>query len=81
MPNSFYNIRFSHFDLLQVTQGLEVRAAQWERTASYMETGETCGDFFIPEECSCPDEARQLEQHYRRILMSMEHQVAKQGGW
>ena len=72
-----YRIELGEDDLGQLIDGLEVRAASWERTAEYLRSGYMNGDFLI-EECSDPDEADSIASHYRRILQSIHQQQEAQ---
>ena len=60
-----YSIELGEFDLGQLLDGLESRAAIWEKTAKYHRTGET--DAFI-EECRDAEEAEKIAAHYRSII-------------
>jgi len=51
----------------QLIDGLEARADAWRLTAVYLETGEA-PDGFVIEECSDAEEARQIAEHYQRII-------------
>jgi hypothetical protein len=73
-----YRIELEAHDLGQAVDGLEIRAKQWEDTASYLRTGESPDEFFIPEECRDAEEADNISQHYRRILKQIEEQVERQ---
>jgi hypothetical protein len=61
--------------------GLEVRAAAWENTASYLRTGEMPEEFFLAEECSDADEAENIGRHYRSIMENIRKQMEEQGEW
>jgi hypothetical protein len=62
-----------------VLDGLEVRAAAWENTASYLRTGEMPEEFFLAEECGEAEEAENIGRHYRAIMESIRRQMAEQG--
>lgn len=66
MPKK-YHIELSALDLGQLLDGLEARAAAWEKTASYHRTGESPADFMV-EECSDAEEADRIAAHYRSII-------------
>jgi hypothetical protein len=74
-------ITLNQHDLGQLLDGLRLRAEAWSKTADYLESGFNPDDSFICEECSDPHEARQIAQHYERIIASVKAQVATQGGW
>lgn len=80
MANSF-QIHFESNDLGQLLDGLRVRAEAWLKTAHYLETGQVADESFVCEECSDPDEAKSIGQHYEKIISQIEQQVQKQGGW
>ena len=72
-----YVIRLNGLDLGHLIDGLEARADAWRLTAIYLETGEAPNDFVI-EECSEAEEARQIAEHYERILGTILQQKAGQ---
>lgn len=77
-PN--YRIELSATDLAQSIEGLRIRATAWRKTAGYLMHGFNDGDLFICEECSDPDEASRIADHYDRIVASIEHQMKQQSG-
>jgi hypothetical protein len=76
-----FNLTLSAFDTGQLLDGLRLRAEAWTKTADYLESGFNPDEAFICEECSDPREARRTAQHYKRIIMEIEQQVERQGGW
>ncbi len=74
-------LKLSTDDVGQLLNGLRLRAEAWTKTADYLESGFNPDDIFICEECSNPDEARRIAQHYEKIITNIEAQIAKQGGW
>lgn len=68
-------------DLGQLLDGLRLRAEAWTKTTGCLESGCNPDDTFICEECSDPREARQIAQHYERIIAEIERQIEGQGGW
>ena len=62
-----YRIELDELDLGQVLDGLEVRAAAWEKTAVYHRTGQSPPDMIV-EECRDADEAEKIATHYRSII-------------
>jgi hypothetical protein len=74
-----YRLELDGHDLGQLLDGLEVRAKSWERTAVYLRT-ETMpeGEFFVVEECSKPEEADDIAEHYRSIIQKIESQMEGQ---
>ena len=74
-----YRIELNDLDLGQLLDGLETRAESWERTAEYLRT-ETMpeGEVFVVEECSKPEEADDIAEHYRSIIDKIERQMEAQ---
>ena len=74
-----YRIELNDLDLGQALDGLEMRAASWERTADYLRT-ETMpnGEFFVAEECSKPEEADDIAKRYRSIVNNIRSQMEAQ---
>lgn len=68
-------------DVGQLLDGLRLRAEAWTKTTDYLESGFNPDDTFICEECSDPREARQIAQHYERIIAEIEQQIEDQGAW
>ena len=74
-----YIIKLDGLDLLQVLDGLELRAESWERTAEYLRTEKMPDDdFFLAEECSKPEEADDIAAHYRSIVGKIRKQMEAQ---
>lgn len=73
-----YHISLKSNDLGQLLDGLEVRRKDWMDTARYLRTGKIPSDDFIREECSGPDEADSIAEHYKRILGTICRQRATQ---
>jgi hypothetical protein len=66
-------------DLFQLLDGLEMRAEAWEKTAEYLRTGYiSSDDLVIVEECSKPEEADNIAEHYRSIVRRIREQVEAQ---
>jgi hypothetical protein len=80
MPKSFQILLESN-DLGQLLDGLRVRAEAWLKTAEYLEVGQVADASFVCEECSDPQEAKSIAQHYEKIISQIEQQVETQGGW
>ncbi len=78
MP-TIYRIELNDLDLGQTLDGLEMRAESWERTADYLRTEKMPdGVFFIIEECSKPEEADAIADHYRSIIRKIRTQMKAQ---
>lgn len=72
-----YTIQLDSLDLGQLLDGLELRAESWERTAEYLRSGYVAGDFIV-EECSKPEEADDIAEHYRTIVAKIRQEVEAQ---
>jgi len=74
-----YRIELDDLELGQTLDGLEMRAESWERTADYLRTKKMPdGEFFIVEECSKPEEADGIADHYRAIIRKIRNQMKAQ---
>ncbi len=80
MPKSF-QIHLESNDLGQLLECLRVRADSWHKTSEFLQTGQTIEESFIAEDCSNPDEAKSIADHYEKIITQIEQQIQKQGGW
>ena len=76
MPTK-YKIELDDVDLGQALDGLELRAEAWEKTAHYLRTGE-CPAGIVVEECSKPEEADGIANHYRDIIAKIRSQMEAQ---
>lgn len=72
-----YRIELNALDLGQLLDGLESRAAAWEKTADYHHTGKSPPDFIV-EECNDAEEAGKIAAHYRAIIAKIQHQQEAQ---
>lgn len=61
-------------DVLQILDGLEVRAETWAATARFLRDGFTSDDTVI-EKCSDAEEADSIAKHYQDIIASIERQL------
>lgn len=68
-----YVLRLDDNDIGQLLDGLEARAAAWEKTADYHRTGESPPDFLV-EECNDADEANRIATHYHSIIAKIRKQ-------
>ena len=68
-----YLLRLDENDVGQILDGLEVRAAAWEKTAEYHRTGESPPGFLV-EECDDADEAAAIARRYRGIIANLVNQ-------
>lgn len=64
-------IELENVDWGQIIDGLECRAAQYEKTVRYFESGEISGEI---EEVSGVEEARELAEIYRAIIAKIQQQ-------
>ena len=62
-------------DIMQILDGLSSRVEAWEKTAEMLRDSDILDDFFIAEECSDPDEADKIAEHYRSIIRKLESQL------
>ena len=63
----------------QIIDGLLIREEAWLNTAKYLETEELPNDeFFLIEECSDADEARNIASDYRAIIEKIQKQQTAQ---
>ncbi len=75
-----FQIHLESNDLGQLLDGLRVRADSWRKTSEYLQTEQMGEEPFIAEDCSDPDEARSIAQHYEKIITQIERQIQNQGG-
>ena len=73
----FYVIKLSAADLGQLMDGLECRAAAWEKTAVFHQTG-VAPEGFLVEECNDAEEAERIAKHYRAIIATIVRQTEQQ---
>jgi len=66
-----FTIELDDFDLGQVLDGLEARAAIWEKTAEFHRTGKADA---IVEECRDEAEAEKIAEHYQSIIAKIRKQ-------
>ena len=76
-----FRITLDSLDVGQLLDGLRLRAESWRKTAEFLASGYVADDAFICEECSDPNEAVHIAQHYEKIAASIERQVVEQGDW
>ena len=76
-----FHIILDGLDLGQALDGLRCRQESWANTAMFLRDGYISDDAFVAEECSNPDEAQRIADHYDRIVCTIEAQVDAQGGW
>ena len=72
-----YRIELEDRDLGQLLDGLQMRAESWERTAEYLRSGFIADDYLV-EECSKPEEADDIAEHYRSIIRKIQTQMEAQ---
>jgi hypothetical protein len=76
-----FEIRIDGLDLGQILDGLHSRQESWSNTAIFLRDAYFPDDGFVCEECSDPDKAERIANHYVRIIRSIEQQIDQQGGW
>jgi hypothetical protein len=76
-----FTIVLDSIDVGQLLDGLKSRAESWRKTGDFIESGYSSDDSFICEECSDAEEATNIAKHFAAIAVSVERQVAEQGGW
>ena len=70
-----YTLRLESNDLGQLLDGLRSRSEAWHDTAEYLMSGSSSREDFIAEECNDVDEARNIAEHYDRIVATIEAQM------
>ena len=76
-----FQIKIDSLDLGQILDGLRTRQESWKNTAMFLRDDYFPDDAFVCEQCSDPDEAEKITNHYERIIRSIEQQIDQQGGW
>ena len=76
-----FKIEIESIDLGPILGGLPSRQESWKNTAVYLRHGFFPDDAFVCEQCSDPNEAESIANHYERIIRSIEQQIEQQGGW
>lgn len=64
--------------VLQILDGLQYRLEIWRYTEEYMETGYVHEPYEV-EECSSPEEAKQIGDFYEEIINDINTQLAVKG--
>lgn len=77
MRSQTYTITLSSIDLGQMLDGIEQRALSYRHTEHYHAFGEALSDDII-EEVSDADEARQIAEHFERIMATVQEQIEEQ---
>jgi hypothetical protein len=66
-------------EIFQLLDGLEIREDCWRKTAAYLETEKFPDDeFFLIEECSNPDEARNIADDHKTSIDKIRKQLTAQ---
>ena len=76
-----FHVTLDGFDLGQILDGLRCRQESWANTSIYLHDDYFPDDSFACEECSDPDEAQKITDHYQRIISAIERQIEERGGW
>lgn len=72
-----YTITLNSLDLGQMIDGIEQRALSYRNTEHYHAFGATLSDDII-EEVTDANEARQIAEHYERIIATVQAQMEQQ---
>jgi len=72
-----YTINLNSLDLGQMLDGIEQRALSYRNTEHYHAFGETLSDDVV-EEVTDADEARQIAEHFERIMSTVQAQMDEQ---
>lgn len=74
-----YRIELGDLDLCQLLDGLEIRVEAWKKTAHYLRYERLPdNEFFLVEECSDPNEADAIANHYQSIIATIRKQMEAQ---
>ena len=66
-------------DVFQILDALESRAESWNNTHQYLNSEEFSDEeFFIAEDCSDPEEARQIAGRFEEIINTIRKQIEPQ---
>lgn len=76
-----FRIKIDSVDLGQILDGLQARQQSWKNTAIFLRDDYFPDEAFMCEQCSDPDEAERIANHYERIIRSIKQQIDQQGGW
>ena len=70
----FVTLRLRRDDVGQILDGLEQRMIIWQATAEYLEADYTTLSDIV-EECSHPEEAHAIAEHYENIIKQIRRQL------
>ncbi len=76
--NSMVILKLPRAAVLQILDGLQYRLEIWRYTEEYMETGYVHEPYEV-EECSSPEEAKQIGDFYEEIINDINTQLAVKG--
>jgi hypothetical protein len=76
--NSMVILKLPKAAVLQILDGLQYRLEIWRYTEEYMETGYVHEPYEV-EECSNPEEAKQIGDFYEEIINDINTQLAVKG--
>jgi hypothetical protein len=77
MEYQTYTITLNSLDLGQMLDGIEQRALSYRNTEHYHAFGQTLSDDIV-EEVTDADEARQIAEHFERIMAAVQAQMDEQ---
>lgn len=75
--NLTYTITLDSIDLGQLLDGIEHRALSYRNTEHYHAFGETMSDDIV-EEVTDADAARQIAEHFEKIIANVQAQIQQQ---
>lgn len=69
------SLTLDSLDVGQILDGLRSRQESWANTAIFLRDGYFPDEAFLCEECSDPEEAQRIADHFQRIITSIEQQI------
>jgi hypothetical protein len=76
-----FHLTLASLDVGQLLDGLRSRETSWRNTAIFLREDYFPDEAFVAEDCSEPEEAEAIADHFTRIISSIEKQITEQGGW
>lgn len=76
--NSMVILKLPKAAVLQILDGLQYRLEIWRYTEEYIETGYVHEPYEV-EDCSSPEEAKQIGDFYEEIINDINTQLAVKG--
>lgn len=78
MAGRMVTLRLNSLDVIDMIDGLTVRAEAYEKTAEFLESGYIDDDSFVAQEVRDEHEARAIARNFRRTIRSLERQLREQ---